>query len=155
MKAYRVRGVGEVVAELSWKGMDGTAYVSVGGSSRSYVKVSPKLAKVSKGEGTVHEVDFTADGDGTMELVPVSKAKAAAERNGSALVVIPTGAFEFHFEPRQLAVNPRCGNACRVVVLQPGEEIRAFPKVRTHAEALSAKVLALRYDGREVTFQVA
>jgi hypothetical protein len=155
MKAYRVRGVGEVEAGLSWKGMDGVAYVPVGGSNRSYVKVSPKLAKLSKGDGTVHEVDFKADTDGTMELVGVSKAKAAAERNRSAIVVIPTGGFEFHFGPEQLAVNPRCGSACRVVVLQPGEEISAYPKVRTHAEALNAKVLALRYDGQEVTFQVA
>jgi hypothetical protein len=155
MKAYRVRGVGEVEAQLHWKGMDGVAYVPVGGTNRSYVKVSPKLAKVSKGDGTVHEVDFTADADGTMELVPVSKAKAAVERNRSALVVIPTGGFEFQFDLRQLAVNPRCGNACRVVVLQPGEEIRAYPKVRTHADALNAKPLALRFDGQEVTFQVA
>ena len=155
MKAYRVRGVGEVETQLSWKGMDGVAYVPVGGTNRSYVTVSPKLAKVKKGEGTVHEVDFKANADGSMELVPASKAKAQAERNRSALVVIPTGGFEFHFGPEQLAVKPRCENACRVVVLQPGEEIRAFPKVRTHAEALKAKMLALRYDGQEVTFQVA
>lgn len=155
MRAYRVRGVGKVEAELSWKGMDGVAYVPVGGTNRSYVTVSPKLAKVSKGEGTLHEVDFKAAADGTMELVPVSKAKASIERNRGAIVVIPTGGFEFHFGPEQLAVNPRCGNACRVVVLQPGEEISAYPKVKTHAEALDAKPLALRYDGQQVTFQVA
>ena len=66
--------------------------------------------------------------------------------------VIPTGAFEFHLEPAGYVVNPRCGNACRVVELAPGDEIRAFPKVRSHREAQEAKPFALRYDGREVTF---
>lgn len=156
MKAYRVRGVGEVVAGMSWKGMDGTAYVTVGGTNRSYVKISPKLATASEREGSVFEVDFKLDGEGGMELVsPPEVADADGNRYRSALVVIPTGGFDFHYEPRQLAVNPRCGNACRIVVLEPGDEIRAFPKVRTHAEAMSAKVMALRYDGREVTFQVA
>ncbi len=156
MKAYRVRDVGSVEAALTWKGMDGTAYVPVGGSNRSYVKVSPTLATGSEREGSVFEVDFTVDGEGGMELVsPPEVADADGSRERSALVVIPTGGFDFHFEPRQLAVNPRCGNACRIVVLQPGDEIRAFPKVRTHREAQSAKMLSLRYDGREVTFQVA
>jgi hypothetical protein len=156
MKAYRVRGVGEVEACLYWKGMDGVAYVPVGGSNRSYVKVSPKLATNSQSEGSVFEVDFKLDGEGGMELVsPPEVADPDGSRERSALVVIPTGGFEFHFGFQQLAVNPRCGNACRVVVLQPGEEIRAFPKVRTHAEAQNAKLLALRYDGKEVTFQVA
>ncbi len=156
MKAYRVRDVGEVVAGLSWKGMDGTAYVTVGGSNRSYVKISPKLATASERDGSVFEVDFKVDGEGGMELVaPPEVADADGSRNGSALVVIPSGGFDFHYGFEQLAVNPRCSSACRIVVMKPGDEIRAFPKVRTHAEALNAKVLALRYDGREVTFQVA
>lgn len=156
MKAYRVRGVGEVEAGLAWKGMDGTAYVPVGGSNRSYVKVSPALATASEREGHVFEVDFTADGMGGMELVaPSDVADRDGGREKSALVVIPTGGFDFHIGVGQLAVNPRCGNACRVVVLQPGESIGAYPKVRTHAEALNAKPLTLRYDGKEVTFQVA
>jgi len=156
MKAYRVRGEGEVVAGLNWKGMDGTAYIPVGGSNRPYVKVSPKLATASEREGSVFEVDFTVDGEGGMELVPaVEVADPEGIRADCALVVIPTGGYDFQYDAGQLAVNPRCGNACRVVVLQPGDEIRAFPKVRTHAEALKAKPLALRYDGKEVTFQVA
>lgn len=156
MKAYRVRDVGEVVSGLGWKVMDGTAYVPVGGSNRSYLKVSQKLASAGEREGSVSEVDFTDDGAGGMELVPTADvADEGGFRGRCALVVIPTGAFEFHFDHRQLAVNPRCGNACRVVVLQPGESIGAYPKVRTHAEALNAKPLTLHYDGREVTFQVA
>ncbi len=156
MKAFRVRGEGEVVAGLGWKGMDGTAYIPVGGSNRPYVKVSPKLATASEREGSVFEVDFKVDGEGGMELVPtVDVADQDGVRGQCALIVIPTGGYEFHYDARHLAVNPRCGNACKVVVLQPGEEIRAFPKVRTHAEALKASVLALRYDGSEVTFQVA
>lgn len=156
MKAYRVRGVGEVEAGLNWKGMDGVAYVPVGGSSRSYVKVSPTLATASEREGSLFEVEFKLDGEGGMELVsPLEVADKQGARQQCALVVIPTGGFEFHYNACQLAVNPRCGNACRVVVLQPGEEIRAFPRVRTHAEAQNAKMLALRYDGKEVTFLVA
>ncbi len=156
MKAYRVRGEGEVVAGLNWKGMDGTAYIPVGGSNRPYVKVSPKLATASEREGSVFEVDFKVDGEGGMELVPtVDVADSDGVRQQCALVVIPTGGYDFHYGAHQLAVNPRCGNACRVVVLQPGEVIRAFPKVRTHAEALKMQPLALSYDGEKVTFQIA
>jgi len=153
MKAFRVRGDGEVVRGLDWKGMDGVAYVPVGGTNRSYITVSPKLATSSEREGRVFEVDFTVDGAGGMELV--APGDVAGNRHGNALVVIPTGAFDFHIEPNGYVVNPRCGNACRVVELSPGDEIRAFPKVRTLREAEESKPFLLRYDGREVTFTVA
>ena len=151
MKAFRVRGDGEVVRGFDWKGMDGVAYVPVGGTNRSYITVSPKLATSSEREGSVFEVDFKVDGAGGMELVAPGDV-AGVNRHDKALVVIPTGAFEFHLEPAGYVVNPRCGNACRVVELAPGDEIRAFPKVRSHREAQEAKPFALRYDGREVTF---
>jgi len=156
MKAYRVRGDGTVEAGFAWKGMDGVAYVAVGGTNRSYVSVSPRLATASEGEGRVFDVDFKLDAIGGIELVPPCEvADEDGSREASALVVIPSGGYDFGYQPGQLAVNPRCGIACRVVVLKAGEEIRAFPKVRNFAEAQAAKSVVLRYDGKEVTFQVA
>lgn len=156
MKAFRVRDIGNVETGIGWKGMDGQAFVLVGGGNRPYVTVAPALATASEGEGRVFEVDFkVVDGQGLELIAPTQANDPDGSRRGSALVVIPTGGYEFHYDLKQLAVNPRCGNACRVVVLAPGEEVRAFPKVRTFAEAQSAKMLVLRFDGREVTFQVA
>jgi len=154
MKAFRVRGDGEVVRGLDWNGMDGVAYVPVGGTSRPYITVSPKLATASEREGRVFEVDYKVDGVGGMELVAPGDV-SGSNRHDNALVVIPTGGFDFKIEPNGYVVNPRCGNACRVVELAPGEEISAFPKVSSHREALNAKPYVLRYDGTEVFFTVA
>lgn len=156
MKAFRVRGDGTVESGFNWKGMDGIAYVPVGGGSRSYASLSAKLATASEGEGRVYEVDFRHDAIGGIELVPPCDVEDKdGVRSACALVIIPTGGYDFGYKAEQLAVNPRCNAACRIVVLQPGEEIRAFPKVRNFSEANAAKTLALRFDGKEVTFAVA
>lgn len=156
MKAFRVRDVGQVDSAIAWKGMDGTAFVLVGGTNRPYITVSPELATASEREGRVSEVDYVLDGAGGLVLVPT---KNVEDKDGSrarcALIVIPTGGFDFRFSRDQSPIQPRYSNVCRVVVLAPGESITAFPHVQTMRDADSARLLALRFDGDKVTFDLA
>lgn len=153
MKAFRVRDVGQVDAAIAWKGMDGTAFVLVGGTNRPYITVSPELATASEREGRVSEVDYKLDGFGGLVLVPTKDVEDKdGERARCAFIVIPTGGFDFRFSRDQSPIQPRYSNVCRVVVLAPGESITAFPHVHTMRDADAARPLALRYDGKEVTF---
>lgn len=155
MKAFRIRDVGDVEPHIAWIRMDGTAFVLVGGASRPYLTVSPDLAPEHEKSGQVVECDFRLDkATGGMELIPVQpKGPQDQSLDEWAIVIVPAGGFDFRAAPgEQLPLVPRQQNCARVVVLAPGEQIRAFPYVRTLAEQEATRPLVLRFDGREVTF---
>lgn len=150
MKAFRVRDAGKVENAISWKLLDGTAFVMVGGSSRPYLTVAPALVPADQREGEVVDCGFVVDEIGGMMLVPPS-----VEPDLRALIVVPSGGFDFRVRPDQTPEGVRFGNAARVVLLAPGDFVEAYPHVRTIAESERARLMRLTFDGTQVRFAVA
>jgi hypothetical protein len=151
MKAFRVRDVGHVESSIGWKSLDGTAFVLVGGTMRSYLTVSAELLPEGAREGNVTECDFD---EGTrrseLQLVPVGKGHG--ERS-DAIVVFPSGGYELRDNSKRgKAISALVDHTAATLILQPGDELVFFPRVRTLREADAAKPVYLRYDGNVVTF---
>lgn len=148
MKAFRVRDVGLVEPYLTWTMMDGTAYVPVGGTSLSYLTVSPKLAGHER-SGQVFECDYCLDEKRRMVLIP-----SRQNVDGRALVVVPAGGFNFRVQRgERFPLVPRQDHVARVLILPLGESIESFPVLRNLRDCGSARALALKFDGEKVTFE--
>lgn len=149
MRAFRVRDVNDIENNIAWTRMDGTAYVLVGGSNRSYLTVSPELAPAHERSGNVVSCDYRLDGQGGMQLIPVQD-----KEDHRAIIVVPSGGFDFQtVSGVQMPLVPRFGNCARVVILAPDEQIIAIPHVRTLAESAAARPCILRFDGALLTFR--
>lgn len=154
MKAFRVRDIGNVEKGLAWRSMDGTAFVSVGGTARSYLTVSPALTRGAP-EGTVETCDIVVPRPNELALIPLECCGSGCgghdRRMTAALIVVPSGAYDFRVDPRRhLAVLPRAGNVALTVILDAGESIDAYPRVTRLTD--EHKPVRLSFDGRDVTF---
>lgn len=141
MKVFRVRDAGCVESHIDWKMMDGTAFASVGGRGRPYVTVAPALLPAGTREGAVTQCAIEEVRRGQIMLVP------SECDDGKALVIVPSGAFNFHFQP-VVSVD----DAAWMFVMSPGDHILAYPKVATLGDAIRAKHHVLEFDGETVRF---
>lgn len=163
MKFFRIK-VGDtgpvVVPYLEWQRFDGTAYVPVGGIGISYLSISPAFEPDER-TGRVQVGSYKERVTGGIELIP----QGVFRENGAfvpanqadddrAFVVLPSGAYDFDIPHDASPHSPRDRMAARVVVLNPGETIRAMPKVRNLRDWDSAKAMELTYHGADnLTFQ--
>ncbi len=165
MKFFRIK-VGDtgpvVVPFLEWQRFDGTAYVSVGGSNISYLSVSP-LFQPTERTGRVQIGSFQERTTGGIELIPRGEFRdrdgekvfipANEAEDDRAFVVVPSGAYDFEIPQGASPHNPRDRLAARVVVLNPGDTIRAMPKVRSLRDWDTARPMELTYHGHcQLTF---
>lgn len=170
MQFFRIRigdnGNHVVEPYLEWQRLDGTAYIPVGGTSLPYLSVS-KLFEPTERTGRVMTGDFRARETGGLELIPQGKfgRNAAGEEtfvpasdstDDRAFVVIPSGAYDFQFHPGMSPHSPRDHTAARILVLNPGDTVRAMPKVNSirEMERVGARVLTYHGCGR-LTFEAA
>jgi hypothetical protein len=156
MKFFRIK-IGDngpiVVPFLEWQRFDGTAYVAVGGTSVSYLSVSPLFEPTDR-TGRVQVGSFQQRVTGGLELIPQGEFRengafipANDADDDRAFIVVPSGAYDFEIPHDASPHVPRDRLACRVIVLNPGETIRAMPKVRTLREWDTAKAMELTYHG--------
>lgn len=152
MKAFRVRDIGHVESSIGWKSLDGTAFVSVGGSSRSYLTVAKELAPEGVREGAISECDFDEGvRRSDLQLVPVGKGHGSRD---SAIVVFPSGGFELRDAAhRSKAISALVEHTAATFVLAPGDELVFLPRARSLRESDAAKPVYLRFDGTSVTFE--
>jgi hypothetical protein len=137
---------------LEWMRLDGTSYISVGGSGLSYISVAPEFQADDR-TGRLQVGDIRPSSRGGIELVPqgtvgdgvfIPSSTGADDR---AFVVLPSGAFDFQVDRDMLAASPRDRMQALSVVLQPGDVIKALPKVRTIREMDAMKPMYLHYHG--------
>lgn len=147
MKAFRVRDIGQVEPFISWVRMDGTAYVLTGGLSHPYITVSPELAPAHLKEGRIERAGFAVDDKVKLRLVEEEE-----DDRENALIIIPSGGFDFNLPQDNRILQPSNPNLATVIRLSPGESLRCFPRVRTLSESETARPLALHFDGNAVTF---
>lgn len=137
---------------LEWMRLDGTSYISVGGSSMSYITVAPEF-EANERTGRLQVGGIRPNSRGGIELFPQGSVRNGAfipSNDGAddrALVVIPSGAYDFDIAHGMLAVSPRDRMQALSVVLKPGDVIKALPKVRTIREMDTMKPMFLHYHG--------
>jgi len=137
---------------LEWTRLDGTSYISVGGSSLSYISVAPEF-QADERTGRLQVGDIRPNSRGGIELFPQGTFRNGAFIPSStgaddrAFVVLPSGAYDFDIGQGMLAVSPRDRMQALSVVLRPGDVIKALPKVRTIAEMDAMKPVYLQYHG--------
>ena len=156
MNFFRVK-VGDngpvVVPFLEWQRFDGTAYLPVGGLGISYLSVSPLFEPTDR-TGRVQVGSFQERATGGLELIPRGEFRdngafipANNADDDRAFVVLPSGAYDFDIPHGASPHNPRDRMAARVVVMNPGDTIRAMPKVRNLRDWDSAVPMELTYHG--------
>lgn len=137
---------------LEWLRLDGTSYISVGGSGLSYISVAPEFQADDR-TGRLQVGDIRPNSRGGIELFPqgimrngvfIPSSSGADDR---AFVVLPSGAYDFHVDRGIHAVPRRDLMQALSVVLNPGDVIKALPKVRTIREMDAIKPMYLQYHG--------
>lgn len=159
MKLFRVRGVDAVEPFLSFQRLDGVSYIPVGGTNRSYISLSKDLAMPRLRRGRVTRASYIDDEHRRDSIILVPEFKpventpeelAAIEKDcNTAFIVVCSGAYNFDAASSPVRVGKM---VCRVITMQPGERISAFPECNSISEMNAAKRALLSYDGDGVTF---
>lgn len=167
MKCFRVRlgDAGVVVdAGLKFHVLDGMGYVPTGGLSMPYLRVAPGLHRgqrlgVVANASLVQSLSFRGlvlhRIPQRKPLRPIRKAcdpssGACYDIEGGAIVVLPSGAYNFEVGRQHVPFAP-AGNSALTIVMRPGETIKAFNIVRTISEPMVP--MYLHFDGETVTFE--
>ncbi|MDZ4833715.1 MAG: hypothetical protein SGJ27_08030 [Candidatus Melainabacteria bacterium] len=156
MKFFRIKPSDQgpvVVPFLEWQRFDGTAYVAVGGTSISYLSISP-LFEPNDRTGRVQVGSIQERVTGGIELIPQGEfldngtfIPANEADDDRAFVVLLSGAYDFEIPHDASPHSPRDRLAAHCVVLNAGDSIRAMPRVRNLRDWDTARAMELTYHG--------
>jgi len=149
---------------LKFHVLDGMGYVPTGGLSMPYLRVAPGLHRgerlgVVKEASLVQSLSFRGL---VLQRIPQRKPLRPIRMpcdpslgqchdiEGGAIVVLPSGAYNFEVGRNHVPFTP-AGNSALTIVMRPGETIKAFNIVRTISEPMVP--MYLHFDGETVTFK--